>query len=114
MHRETKLSNLAALVGGLALCGMIVTIGAQPPAAPPATPAPGRGAVAGRGGGGNAGRFRNYPAEAVARGLTSYNTACGYCHGERGKGGKAGPDLIASLVTLHDTDGVQIAAYLKG
>ena len=33
--------------------------------------------------------------------------------GRRGKGGKAGPDLIASLVTLHDEDGVQIAAFVR-
>ena len=60
------------------------------------------------------GRFKVYPQEAVSRGLSAYNTACGYCHGERGKGGKAGPDLIVSLVTLHDEDGVQIGQYLKG
>ena len=54
-----------------------------------------------------------YPADAIERGLTSYNSTCGYCHGERGKGGKAGPDLIASLVTLHDEDGVQLAAFVR-
>jgi len=50
----------------------------------------------------------------VDRGLPAYNSTCGYCHGERGKGGKAGPDLIASLVTLHDEDGVQIGKYVRG
>jgi cytochrome c oxidase cbb3-type subunit 3 len=108
MQREAKLNKLAVLAGGLALFGMIVAVEAQPPAAPSA---PGRGGAAGRG---NGGRFKNYPAEAVNRGLTAYNTACGYCHGERGKSGKAGPDLIASLVTLHDEDGVRIASYIKG
>lgn len=60
------------------------------------------------------GRFRIYPQEAVDRGLKSYNTTCGYCHGERGKGGNAGPDLITSDVSLHDDDGVGMAEYLKG
>jgi cytochrome c oxidase cbb3-type subunit 3 len=55
-----------------------------------------------------------YPADAIERGLAGYNSTCGYCHGERGKGGKAGPDLIASLVTLHDEDGVQIANFVRG
>lgn len=77
-----------------------------------AQPAGGRG----RGGGGGArvGRFKVYPADAVKRGLDTYNSTCGYCHGDRGKGGKAGPDLIASNVTLHDEDGVQLATYVKG
>lgn len=60
------------------------------------------------------GRFKAYPQEAIQRGLASYNTTCGYCHGERGKGGNGGPDLIRSDVTLHDEDGVGMAAYLKG
>ncbi len=60
------------------------------------------------------GRLRIYPQEASTRGLASYNTNCGYCHGERAKGGKSGPDLITSDVSLHDDDGVGFAAYLKG
>lgn len=63
---------------------------------------------------GRGGRFKIYPQDAVARGLTAYNTTCGYCHGERGKGGNGGPDLITSDVTLHDEDGVGMAEYLKG
>ncbi len=60
------------------------------------------------------GRFKAYPQDAVARGTIGYNTTCGYCHGDRAKGGNAGPDLIASDVSLHDEDGVGLAAYLKG
>ncbi len=60
------------------------------------------------------GRFKAYPPEAVARGLTAYNTSCGYCHGGRAKGGNAGPDLITSDVSLHDEDGVGMGTYLKG
>ena len=46
-------------------------------------------------------------------GPSPYNSTCGYCHGDRGKGGKAGPDLIASLVTLHDEDGVEIGSLCE-
>ena len=60
------------------------------------------------------GRFKTYPQDASDRGLAAYNTSCGYCHGEHAKGGKAGPDLYTSDVTLHDEDGVGMAAYLKG
>jgi cytochrome c553 len=60
------------------------------------------------------GRFRVYPPEAVDRGLKSYNTTCGYCHGERAKGGNAGPALITSVVLLRDDDGVLMAEYLQG
>lgn len=78
----------------------------------------GRGAFGGSGAAapppGRAGRFKIYPQDAVTRGLTAYNTTCGYCHGQRGKGGNGGPDLIASDVTLHDEDGVGMAEYLKG
>jgi mono/diheme cytochrome c family protein len=68
----------------------------------------------GRGGGARGGRFKVYSPEAVNRGLPAYNSTCGYCHGARGKGGQAGPDLIASTVTLHDEDGVQLAKYVRG
>lgn len=68
---------------------------------------------AGGRGGGRVGRFKVYSSEAVERGLPAYNSTCGYCHGARGKGGQAGPDLIASSVTLHDEDGVQLANYVR-
>ena len=60
------------------------------------------------------GRFKNYAAEAITRGQDSYNKTCGYCHGEKGKGGQVGPDLIRSDVSLHDEDGIGMAEYLKG
>ncbi len=67
------------------------------------------GAFAQRGG-----RFKIYPAEAVTRGQDSYNKTCGYCHGEKAKGGQVGPDLIRSDISLRDEDGVGMAEYLKG
>src|SRR5580700_9290702 len=111
VHRK----NLFAIVSAIALLTMIAAVEAQPPVTPPqggapAAPAGGRGGV---GGGGRGPRFKIYSEEAVKRGLPAYNTTCGYCHGDRGKGGKAGPDLIASVVTLHDEDGVQLANYVR-
>jgi len=85
--------------------------------------AQGRGGRGGSGRGGRGGgpagpaliggRFKAYPAEAVTAGTTAYNTKCGYCHGDRAKGGNAGPDLIASDVSLHDEDGVGLGEYLN-
>ena len=61
-----------------------------------------------------AGRFKIYTPEAISRGQDSYNKTCGYCHGEKAKGGQVGPDLIRSDVSLHDEDGIGMAEYLKG
>jgi mono/diheme cytochrome c family protein len=76
----------------------------------------GRGAFAASGGPPPllGGRFKAYPQDAADRGLPLYNTNCGYCHGERAKGGKSGPDLVTSDVSLHDEDGAGIGQYLKG
>ncbi len=60
------------------------------------------------------GRFKSYPQAAADAGLPLYNTNCGYCHGERAKGGKSGPDVVTSDVSLHDEDGIGIGEYLKG
>lgn len=112
---------LSAIVGGIALFIVISLVNAEPPGPqqgagqPPAADTAGRGGGrAGRGGGGRVGRFKVYSPEAVDRGLPLYNSNCGFCHGDRGKGGKAGPDLIASPVTLHDEDGVQLGEYVHG
>jgi cytochrome c oxidase cbb3-type subunit III len=108
-------NRLFVLAGALALSNLIATIEAQPAAAqqPPGAAA-GQGGRGGGGGGRGPGpRFKMYPADAIERGLSAYNSTCGYCHGPRGKSGKAGPDLIASLVTLHDEDGVQIAKSVR-
>ena len=119
MLTQVHLKRLFVAGGGIALVTLIAALQAQQsvPVPPPQTatppPAAGRGGRGG-GGGGRGSRFKIYPREAVDRGLPIYNSTCGYCHGDRGKGGKAGPDLIASLVTLHDEDGVQLAEYVKG
>jgi cytochrome c oxidase cbb3-type subunit 3 len=118
MLSKVHLKRPLAFAGGIALISMLAIVGAQQPAAQQSPAQPPAGAAAGRGGGGGRGggkgpRFKSYPADAVDRGLPAYNSTCGYCHGDRGKGGKAGPDLIASTVTLHDEDGVQLAAFVR-
>ena len=107
MQRQSGFTNsILALAGGLALFGVIAIVNAQIPVPPP-------GGAGGRGGGGRGSRFKIYSPEAINRGLPAYNSTCGYCHGDRGKGGKAGPDLIASTVTLHDEDGLDLAKYVR-
>ena len=115
MQRDARFNNsILALAAVLSLFAFIAIVEAQPPATqlPPPGAAAGRGAGRG-GGGGRPSRFKIYSAEAINRGLPAYNSTCGYCHGDRGKGGKAGPDLVASTVTLHDEDGVDIAKYVR-
>lgn len=96
---KPKFSHSVSIVALGLLAGMTV-LSAQPPG--------------GRGGGARGGRFKIYSPEAVTRGLPAYNSTCGYCHGARGKGGQAGPDLIFSSVTLHDEDGVELAKHVRG
>jgi mono/diheme cytochrome c family protein len=119
MLSPVRFTKTLVIAGGIALFTTIALVEAQPPAQqgagqPPVVAPAGRGGRGGvGGGGGRAGRFKIYPREAVDRGLPLYNSTCGYCHGDRGKSGKAGPDLIASLVTLHDEDGVQLAEFVR-
>jgi cytochrome c oxidase cbb3-type subunit 3 len=115
VHRNKRL----IFAGALSLFALIAVVEAQqqtvqlpPPQTPAAAPG-GRGGRGGGGGGGRGSRFIIYPNDAVDRGLPLYNSTCGYCHGERGKGGKAGPDLIVSLVTLHDEYGVQLGQFVR-
>ena len=56
---------------------------------------------------------------AADRGKTVYTAECSSCHGARGRGGnealppnQRGPDLIRSLLVLHDRYGSEIGPYL--
>lgn len=51
--------------------------------------------------------------EAAGRGRTVYASNCGSCHGPQGRGGKNGPDLVRSLVVLHDRYGSGLQPYLQ-
>jgi cytochrome c oxidase cbb3-type subunit 3 len=39
---------------------------------------------------------------AVQRGQATYIPNCGFCHGSNGRGGSGGPNLVRSVVVLHD------------
>jgi cytochrome c oxidase cbb3-type subunit 3 len=49
--------------------------------------------------------------EAAARGQVTYKADCASCHGAQARGG-TGPDLVRSLVTLHDRYGNVIGPFL--
>jgi len=50
--------------------------------------------------------------DAAARGKTVYGAQCVTCHGTRARGGERGPDLVRSLVVLHDRYGSTVGPYL--
>jgi cytochrome c oxidase cbb3-type subunit 3 len=87
-------------------------------------PAAGRGAPGGRGGrggrgGGGRGNTREFlglgpaPDEAAARkGEPAYKQNCSTCHGESARGAQ-GPNLVRSVLVLHDEKGEEIGPVIK-
>jgi mono/diheme cytochrome c family protein len=51
-------------------------------------------------------------ADAAARGKTLYIAQCITCHGTNARGGERGPDLVRSVLVLHDRYGSTLAPYL--
>jgi cytochrome c oxidase cbb3-type subunit III len=51
--------------------------------------------------------------EAADRGKKIYIAECITCHGATARGGQSGPDLVRSLVILHDRYGSTIGPFLK-
>jgi cytochrome c oxidase cbb3-type subunit III len=49
---------------------------------------------------------------AVERGRGSFVAACGFCHGSGATGGESGPDLVRSVLVLHDEKGDQIGPVI--
>ena len=69
----------------------------------------GRGAIAATGGPAPllGGRFKGYPQDAIARGLTALQHQLRLLpRRTRAKAANAGPDLVTSDVSLHDEDGI--------
>jgi len=50
--------------------------------------------------------------ESAARGKALYIAQCVTCHGTRARGSERGPDLVRSLVVLHDRYGSEIGPFL--
>jgi cytochrome c oxidase cbb3-type subunit 3 len=51
---------------------------------------------------------QKYDAPSVARGKQTFVGTCGFCHGTNAKGGEKGPDLLRSVLVLHDENGKSI------
>ena len=103
----------AALIGMVAGC-----LGAQPPAGGPGAPPPGGRGGRGGGGGGllaqaGAADKQVVDEEAAERGKKIYAAECVNCHGNSARGGQNGPDLVRSLVVLHDRYGSELGPILK-
>ena len=50
--------------------------------------------------------------EAVERGTKDFVTNCAFCHGSSATGGEGGPDLIRSVLVLHDEKGDKIGPVI--
>jgi cytochrome c oxidase cbb3-type subunit III len=48
----------------------------------------------------------------VERGQKTFVATCGFCHGPRAKGGEKGPDLLRSVLVLHDEAGKNIGQVI--
>ncbi|MEP6717045.1 MAG: cytochrome c [Terriglobia bacterium] len=51
--------------------------------------------------------------EAAERGKKAYIADCITCHGATARGGQSGPDLVRSLLVLHDRYGSTLGPFLK-
>jgi cytochrome c oxidase cbb3-type subunit 3 len=121
-----------AICGFLLFGAVCLPMTAQPPSPAPAPAVPKPEPGAGQGNGpapGNspqaqAGRRRagdflaiGAPPDpaAVARGQNIFVSTCGFCHGTNATGGESGPDLVRSIIVLHDNNGSTIGpVVLKG
>src|SRR6516164_2545071 len=79
----------------------------------------GRGGRGGRGGGGGRGNTREFlglgpaPDQAAAKkGEPVYKQNCSTCHGETARGAQ-GPNLVRSVLVLHDEKGEEIGPVIK-
>jgi mono/diheme cytochrome c family protein len=53
-----------------------------------------------------------YDPASVERGRQTFASTCGFCHGTNAKGGEKGPDLLRSVLVLHDEDGKSIGQVI--
>jgi cytochrome c oxidase cbb3-type subunit III len=54
-----------------------------------------------------------FDASSVARGKQAFVASCGFCHGAQAKGGEKGPDLLRSVLVLHDEGGASIGQVVR-
>lgn len=53
-----------------------------------------------------------YDPASVERGRQFFASTCGFCHGTNAKGGEKGPDLLRSVLVLHDENGKSIGPVI--
>jgi mono/diheme cytochrome c family protein len=53
-----------------------------------------------------------YDPASVDRGRATFVSTCGFCHGSSAKGGEKGPDLLRSVLVLHDEHGETIGPVI--
>lgn len=63
-------------------------------------------------GGAGEGLYKSYPLETLEAGKKIYTANCAFCHGGNAKGGESGPDLLRSIVVLHDENGETLGAFI--
>src|SRR5687768_7134245 len=114
----------AYVIAVLVATGAIMAAAQAPQPAPP-TPAPPAGGQRqggppppGRGGGGmlaGAGPSDKPVVDAAAadRGRKVWASECIGCHGTQARGGDKGPNLVRSVLVLHDRYGSQLGPFLK-
>src|SRR3954454_247175 len=88
-----------------------------PPAQKPGPPVP--AGTGGPGGTTEAERMQKFlaigdapDAAAVDRGKNLFVATCGFCHGASATGGESGPNLVRSVLVLHDNKGDQIGPVI--
>jgi len=129
LNPTKRVSRVALLLGAatLSASGQATQSPPQPPQpADPTPPAqkPGPPVPAGTGGPGGtiseAERMQKFLAigeapdpAAVSRGKNLFVATCGFCHGANANGGESGPNLIRSVLVLHDKKGDQIGPVIR-
>ncbi len=98
------ISSLISAQAVLVFFSGLVVVSAQTP--PPKPPQPARG-FAGAGG-----DYKTYSPETLEAGKKYYTGNCAFCHGGGAKGGESGPDLLRSVVVLHDENGELLGAFI--
>jgi mono/diheme cytochrome c family protein len=56
--------------------------------------------------------YKHYSEETLDSGKKIYTANCAFCHGGNAKGGESGPDLLRSVIVLHDENGEGVGAFI--
>jgi mono/diheme cytochrome c family protein len=94
--KPTSILSIATLLAGMSL------IAQEPQFSPGSTPRPAAPKPAAPAKPNFFGLAAAPDPAAVARGQQQFVAQCGFCHGSTGKGGNNGPDLVRSVLVLHD------------